>query len=243
MTNIQILNNILQDINFDADKLTRKYITEDAALITVEEINERWGCFANFRVEALEKINSRNVGTAGHGVATVAFGVDEVFDGEGEYEDDDDDEAEDNADNRGTKRVSVATIDGASVNAVVPTHYTVKQILRTVVELDNPEDYEIRVNSVREDDLYSIPEDGATISAFRPVKGNLDKRVTVATIDDETQCVVVPADYTVTQILRAAGVSADNYEIRIGGTIVRDLDQVPSDGAVISAFRPVKGNK
>ena len=238
MTNIQILNNILQDINFDADKLTRKYITEDAALITVEEINERWGCFANFRVEALEKINSRNVETIRYDAA-VAFGVDEDFDDE----DDDDDETEENADNRGTKRVSVATIDGASVNAVVPANYTVKQILRTVVELDNPEDYEIRVNSVREDDLYSIPEDGATISAFRPVKGNLDKRVTVATIDDETQCVVVPADYTVTQILRAAGVSADNYEIRIGGTIVRDLDQVPSDGAVISAFRPVKGNK
>ena len=235
MTNIQILNNILQDINFDADKLTRKYITEEAALITVEEINERWGCFANFRVEALEKINSRNMETTRYD----DFGVDEDFDDE----DDDDDETEENADNRGTKRVSVATIDGASVNAVVPANYTVKQILRTVVELDNPEDYEIRVNSVREDDLYSIPEDGATISAFRPVKGNLDKRVTVATIDDETQCVVVPADYTVTQILRAAGVSADNYEIRIGGTIVRDLDQVPSDGAVISAFRPVKGNK
>ena len=71
----------------------------------------------------------------------------------------------------GTKVVKIMKNDGSILKATVPVGMNLKQIL-SAAKINTEEGFEIRVNNTKEEDVFSVPDDGAIISATRQIKGN-----------------------------------------------------------------------
>ena len=61
MTKEEIIQNVLEEVNYDATKISRKFVCEDAQLVSLEEINAQFGSFGDFKIAALKARSSGSV--------------------------------------------------------------------------------------------------------------------------------------------------------------------------------------
>lgn len=169
MTNIEFVKDILRNINFDMSKLNPKFICDDAQLASEAEINQMFGSFANMRVFIAQNIRNGDIKTP----ETTATTTNEAGDVSNTGNDSGDGQqkvATATTDGE-TKVIKVMKHDGTLLKCRAPTGMNIKDILQAA-GVNTEEGYEIRVNNETEDDVYSVPDDGALISATRQIKGN-----------------------------------------------------------------------
>lgn len=171
MTNIEFTQNLLRNINFDMAKLNPKFICDDAQLASEAEINQMFGSFADMRVFIAQNIRNGNLVTP---MSNTTAQVSETASGTSSNENGDGGEpevSETKSEAAPTKIVRVMKHDGTLMKCKVPAGISIKEILQAA-GVNTEEGYEIRVNNEKVEDVYSIPDDGALISATRQIKGN-----------------------------------------------------------------------
>ena len=172
MTNIEFTQNLLRNINFDMSKLNPKFICDDAQLASETEINQMFGSFADMRVFIAQNIRNGNLVTP---MSNVASHTTETNNETSSHNDngggDGPVSSEPKTEAAPTKVVRIMKHDGTLMKCKAPAGMNIKDILQAA-GVNTEEGFEIRVNNEKEDDVYSVPDDGALISATRQIKGN-----------------------------------------------------------------------
>ena len=161
MTKEEIINNVIEEVNYDASKLSRKFVCEDAQIASLEEINAMFGSFGDFKIAALKAIADRATDAeapreTGSGMEGVRFSPDAPAP---------------EPEKKEAKVIYVTGQDGVTKKVKCPSDTTVKKIL-AALSIDTEEGYDIRINGQECKDPYAVPEDGARVTAMRNIKGN-----------------------------------------------------------------------
>lgn len=156
MDNTEFTQNILNAINNQVSKLTPEFIIDGAELTTIEEINQRFGSFADFKVFAKSIIAKEP--NASDSPSSEEPNANESLENA-------------TVEEQTKKTVIVTDHAGVSRKVTCPGAATLKQILKAI-GIDTEEGFEIRVNGSKEIDPYSVPENGSIITALREIKGN-----------------------------------------------------------------------
>lgn len=177
MTNTEFAKNILEEINNDVTKLNRDYICNVTELASLEQINEMFGSFAEFKAFVLKGIRegsfSATTPVASAPAAPTAeepttpaeepAGLSGVgIEGEG---------TEPAVQQPTIKEIYVTDHAGQTKLVKCPAATNLKTIL-AAVGIDTEQGYEVRVNNQLEMDVEAIPENGSRVSAMKQIKGN-----------------------------------------------------------------------
>ena len=183
MEKTQFAKNILEEINNDITKLNREYICNTTQLASLEEINNLFGSFAEFKAFVL------------NGISTGAFGQQveqpqEPVQQPVPQAEEPAPQAEEPTTPQGlegvgignpttttttqptTKGIYVTNHSGQTRLVKCPVQTSLKTIL-AAVGVDTEQGFEVRVNNTLEVDMDSVPEDGARVSAMKQIKGNM----------------------------------------------------------------------
>lgn len=177
MEKTQFAKNILEELNNDITKLNREYICNTTQLASLEEINNLFGSFAEFKAFVLNGISTGEFGQTATPAPTPAPAPQP--------------QAEEPATPQGlegvgignpsptttptqatTKGIYVTNHSGQTRLVKCPVQTSLKTIL-AAVGVDTEQGFEVRVNNTLEADMDSIPEDGARVSAMKQIKGNM----------------------------------------------------------------------
>lgn len=163
MNKTQIAQKILEAINYNLNNLNENYISVDHKIAPREFINKIYGSF-----EALRSFVDEGVGNGtlkleeNNNTSNV---IASITPNESKSSDN-------NGGSGGNKKVvKIMKHDGTVLKATVPAGMNLKEILKSA-DIDTEEGFEIRVNNSKEEDPFSVPDDGSLISATRQIKGN-----------------------------------------------------------------------
>lgn len=165
MNKTQIAQKILEAINYDLNNLSENYVSVEHKIAPKEFINKVYGSFEALKGFVDEGIGNGSLKLKDDKGSSNAFSV---FSEE---------PASTSSDNGGTngggskKVVKIMKHDGTVLKATVPAGMNLKEILKSA-NIDTEEGFEIRVNNSKEEDPFSVPDDGSLISATRQIKGN-----------------------------------------------------------------------
>lgn len=184
MEKTQFAKNILEELNNDITKLNREYICNTTQLASLEEINNLFGSFAEFKAFVLNGISTGAFGQATTPAPTPQPQAEEPATPQPQAE-------EPAATPQGlegvgignpspttaptqatTKGIYVTNHSGQTRLVKCPVQTSLKTIL-AAVGVDTEQGFEVRVNNTLEADMDSIPEDGARVSAMKQIKGNM----------------------------------------------------------------------
>ena len=187
MTNIEFAKSLLRNINFDFSKLNPEFVCDAASLASEEEINQMFGSFADMRAFIATNIKNGTITVPGANTKTTpnanAEEEERVEDGKQEGENNSGEDGGDNTagssgDGNGqqvvtaaTKTVRVMKHDGTIMKCKAPADMNLKDIL-AAAGVDTEAGFDVRVNNEEQSDVFSVPEDGALITATRQIKGN-----------------------------------------------------------------------
>ena len=177
MEKTQFAKNILEELNNDITKLNREYICNTTQLASLEEINNLFGSFAEFKAFVLNGISTGEFGqtaapapvptpapqpqaeepTTPQGLEGVGIGNPSPTSTPTQAT---------------TKGIYVTNHSGQTRLVKCPVQTSLKTIL-AAVGVDTEQGFEVRVNNTLEADMDSIPEDGARVSAMKQIKGNM----------------------------------------------------------------------
>lgn len=166
MNKTKIAQLILDHLDGDIEKLNKDYICVTGKIAPEHSIANAFGSFdefVNFAKSGIED-GSLKLGGASNEVDE----EDSNDDSESESEPESSDEG---CEGGGSKTVKIVTNDGSVFKATVPTGMKLKDILKAA-KVDVEEGFEVRVNNELQDDMDTVPDDGARISAMRQLKGN-----------------------------------------------------------------------
>lgn len=174
MTNIEFAKSLLRNINFDFSKLNPEFVCDAASLASEEEINQMFGSFADMRAFIATNIKNGTITVPGANTKTTPNANAE----EEKVEAGDDNAAGSSGDGNGqqvvtaaTKTVRVMKHDGTIMKCKAPADMNLKDIL-AAAGVDTEAGFDVRVNNEEQSDVFSVPEDGALITATRQIKGN-----------------------------------------------------------------------
>ena len=186
MTNIEFAKSLLRNINFDFSKLNPEFVCDAASLASEEEINQMFGSFADMRAFIATNIKNGTITVPGANTKTTPNAnaeEEKVEDGKQEGENNSGEDGGDNTagssgDGNGqqvvtaaTKTVRVMKHDGTIMKCKAPADMNLKDIL-AAAGVDTEAGFDVRVNNEEQSDVFSVPEDGALITATRQTKGN-----------------------------------------------------------------------
>ena len=176
MTNIEFAKSLLRNINFDFSKLNPEFVCDAASLASEEEINQMFGSFADMRAFIATNIKNGTITVPGANTKTTPNANAEEE--EEKVEDGGDNTAGSSGDGNGqqvvtaaTKTVRVMKHDGTIMKCKAPADMNLKDIL-AAAGVDTEAGFDVRVNNEEQSDVFSVPEDGALITATRQIKGN-----------------------------------------------------------------------
>lgn len=177
MTNIEFAKSLLRNINFDFSKLNPEFVCDAASLASEEEINQMYGSFANMRAFIATNIKNGTIEVPGTKTTTATTDNNDKVE---EKTEETGDETSDGSANGGngqqvvtaaTKTVRVMKHDGTIMKCKAPADMNLKDIL-AAAGVDTEAGFDVRVNNEEQSDVFSVPEDGALITATRQIKGN-----------------------------------------------------------------------
>ena len=185
MTNIEFAKSLLRNINFDFSKLNPEFVCDAASLASEEEINQMFGSFADMRAFIATNIKNGTITVPGVNTETTpnANVEEKVTEDTREDENNSGEAGGDNTEgssggNNGqqvvttaTKTVRVMKHDGTIMKCKAPADMNLKDIL-AAAGVDTEAGFDVRVNNEEQSDVFSVPEDGALITATRQIKGN-----------------------------------------------------------------------
>lgn len=168
MNKTQIAQKILEAINYDINNINENYISVEHKIAPKEFINKIYGSF-----EALRRFVDEGVG---NGSLRLEDNGDNSSNNVSSIHASDNDsgssDSNDGSSGSGNKKVvKIMKHDGTVLKATVPSGMNLKEILKSA-NIDTEEGFEIRVNNSKEEDPFSVPDDGSLISATRQIKGN-----------------------------------------------------------------------
>lgn len=184
MTNIEFAKSLLRNINFDFSKLNPEFVCDAASLASEEEINQMFGSFAGMRAFIATNIKNGTITVPGVNTETTPnANAEEVTEDTREDENNSGEAGSGNAAGssdgsngqqvatNATKTVRVMKHDGTIMKCKAPADMNLKDIL-AAAGVDTEAGFDVRVNNEEQSDVFSVPEDGALITATRQIKGN-----------------------------------------------------------------------
>ena len=169
MNKHKIAQLILNHLNGDINNLTKEYICEVGKIAPEEAIVKAFGSFDDFISFTNNGLEAGDLHIANPQAPNTANESNEEAESSSSSESST--EGYDDSSSGGQKTVRIVTNDGSVFKATVPAGMKLKDIL-SAAKVDVEEGFEVRVNNVLEDDMDTVPDDGARISAMRQVKGN-----------------------------------------------------------------------
>lgn len=168
MNKTQIAQKILEAINYNLNNLNENYISVDHKIAPKEFINKIYGSFEALRSFVDEGVGNGTLklGEESNASNTISSMPSSTYDNESGSSD------SNGGGSGGNKKVvKIMKHDGTVLKATVPAGMNLKEILKSA-DIDTEEGFEIRVNNSKEEDPFSVPDDGSLISATRQIKGN-----------------------------------------------------------------------
>lgn len=179
MTNTEFAKNILEEINNDVTKLNRDYICNVTELASLEQINEMFGSFAEFKAFVLKGIREGSFSATTPVASAPTTPAEEPASPQPAEEEPagltgvgiEGEATQPAVQQPAIKEIYVTDHAGQTKLVKCPAATNLKTIL-AAVGIDTEQGYEIRVNNQLEMDVEAIPESGSRVSAMKQIKGN-----------------------------------------------------------------------